>query len=50
MPTHKVAEAIVKASESDRKAIAMRWFDRLLLLGNVLVPEFIGRRAMRQYR
>ncbi len=45
-----VAEAVVKASLSNRKTVAIRWFDRLLMVGNSLFPELIGRRAMKQYR
>ena len=41
---------IVKATKGNRKAIALRWIDRLVLVANVLVPGFIGRRAMQQYK
>jgi short-subunit dehydrogenase len=50
MSAEEVAQAVVEASESDKKAVAVRWFDRLLLLGNMLVPELIGRRALKQYK
>lgn len=50
MPTEKVAQGIVKASYQKRKAVAFRLFDRLLLIGNILVPTLIGRRAMRHYQ
>lgn len=50
MPVEQVAEAIVNATKRDKKAIALRWIDRLILLGNLLVPTLIGRRAMKQYK
>ncbi len=31
-------------------ALALRWFDRLIVWANALVPGVIGRRALRQYR
>ena len=50
MPVEDVAEAIVHATQGNRKAIALRWIDRLILLGNLLTPNFIGRRALKQYK
>lgn len=50
MSADEVADAIVKASRSRKKTVALRWFDRLILLGNRLVPELVGRLAMKQYR
>ena len=50
MPVEKVAEEIVKAVGSKRKSIALRWVDRLLLLGNRFIPDIIGRRALKQYQ
>lgn len=50
MSADQVAEAIIKAIKQERKAVAVRWVDRTILLANWLVPGFIGRRAMRQYK
>lgn len=50
MTPEEVAHAILKAVGTRRKAVALRLFDRLLLIGNLIIPTFIGRRAMRQYR
>jgi short-subunit dehydrogenase len=50
MTSEQVAEAIVHATEGKRHMIAIRWFDRIVMLANLLVPNFIGRRALRQYR
>lgn len=50
MPVEQVAEAIVNATQRNKKAIALRWIDRLILLGNLLVPNLIGRRALKQYK
>ncbi|MDX1991330.1 MAG: SDR family NAD(P)-dependent oxidoreductase [bacterium] len=45
-----VAEGIVKAALSKRRTVTLRWYDKLLVLGNALVPDFIGRLSMRQYK
>jgi short-subunit dehydrogenase len=50
MTTEKVAKGIVRASAQKRRAVAFRLFDRLILMGNLLVPTLIGRRAMRHYK
>jgi short-subunit dehydrogenase len=50
MSTEKVAKGIVRASSQKRKAVAFRMLDRFILLGNLLVPTLIGRRAMRHYK
>lgn len=50
MPAERVAEAIVKASTRRRKTVILRWIDRLVVLGNILVPDLIGRLAMSQYK
>lgn len=50
MPTEKVAKAIVKATKQRRKTLLLRPFDRLVVWANSLVPEIVGRRAMKQYK
>jgi short-subunit dehydrogenase len=50
MPAEKVAKAIVKATTQRKKSVVLRPFDRLILLANLLVPEIVGRRALRQYK
>jgi len=50
MPVERVAEAIVKAARSRKKRITLRWIDRLILLGNRIAPELVGRKAMKQYK
>ncbi len=50
MPVEKVAAGIVRVTQTRRKRVALRWFDRLLLAGNMLVPNRIGRRAIKQYK
>jgi short-subunit dehydrogenase len=50
MPPTKVAEAIVGVIGNDRDVVTLRWIDRLMLLGNALVPKWIGRRALKQYK
>lgn len=50
MSADDVAGAIVKAIEKPRRAVAVRWIDRLIVLGNALVPDLIGRRSMRHYK
>lgn len=50
MSVEKVAESIVKATKTNRKSIAIRWIDRLVVLGNLIIPDIIGRLALRQYK
>jgi short-subunit dehydrogenase len=50
MPTEKVANGIVALTRKRRRTVTLRWFDRLIVLGNLLLPDFIGRRAMQQYK
>lgn len=50
MPVEKVAAGIVRVTQTRRKRVALRWFDRLLMVGNLLVPDLIGRRAIKQYK
>lgn len=50
MTPDKVADAIVKATHTGQKTVILRLFDRLLILGNTLVPGLIGRLAKRQYQ
>lgn len=50
MSADVVAQGILDALEKPRRAVALRWIDRLMLLGNLLVPDLIGRRSMRHYK
>jgi len=50
MPTEKVARAIVDTIGKDRRSVTLRWLDRLTTLANVLVPDIVGRLALRQYK
>lgn len=50
MTAERVAEGIVDAVEKQRKTVALRSLDRLIMLANTLIPEFVGRRAMKQYK
>ena len=50
MTSERVAEGIVRATERRSKTVVLRWFDRLILLGNLLLADYVARRAMRQYR
>lgn len=51
MPVEQVADAIVRAAEGRHsQTLVLRWFDRLILLGNLLVPGVIGRQALRRYQ
>lgn len=50
MPAEQVAKGIVRASSQKRKTVAFRMLDRFILLGNLLIPTLIGRRAMRHYK
>lgn len=50
MTPDKVAVAIVRATKGNPRSIILRFFDRLVVWGNILVPEIIGRLAKQQYR
>lgn len=50
MPADYVAERVLKATKSRRKTITLRWIDRLLVFGNLILPDVIGRIALKQYR
>ncbi len=51
MQVDYVAERIVRAVASrNNSRFTLRLFDRLVVLGNLLIPNVIGRRALRQYK
>lgn len=50
MTADTVAEAIVKVVKKPKNTVILRFFDRLLVLGNRLVPGVIGKLAERQYK
>ena len=50
MTANDVAEAILKAAKSPKNTVILRFFDRLIVLGNRLVPGIIGALAKRQYK
>lgn len=50
MTPEQVAEGLVKAVETQPKTVVLRAFDRLILLGNWLLPGLMGRLARRQYK
>jgi short-subunit dehydrogenase len=50
MSAETVADAIVKATTHPRKTVVLRFFDRLVIWGNILVPHIMGRLAKRQYK
>lgn len=50
MTPETVAEAIVRTTKRHRNTLILRLFDRLLVWGNILIPNIIGRMARKQYR
>lgn len=50
MTSEFVAEGIFRAVEHKQKTVILRWFDRLIVLANQLVPNLVARRAMKQYK
>jgi short-subunit dehydrogenase len=50
MKADQVAEAIVRATDRRQGRVVLRLFDRLVILGNALLPNLLGERAMRQYK
>jgi len=50
MTPEMVAEAIVRAAEKPKNTVILRFFDRLIVWGNRLIPGIIGELAKRQYK
>ncbi len=50
MSADQVAQAILKATNTRQKTVILRWVDRLIIWGNILVPRIMGQLAKRQYR
>ncbi len=50
MTPSQVAAAIIRATDGNPRSVVVRFFDRLIMLGNTLIPETIGRIALRQYK
>ncbi|GAB4309901.1 MAG: hypothetical protein Kow00117_03330 [Phototrophicales bacterium] len=50
MPVENAANAIFRAYQKRPKQVVVRWVDRLMLWGNIIIPEWIGRKAMKQYK
>ena len=50
MSAERVATAILRATKRKPASLYVRWFDRFIVLGNMLIPNIIGRIAERQYR
>ncbi len=50
MQPEQVAEAIVRAVERKPRSVTLRWFDRLVIWGNIMLPDVMGRMAKRQYK
>ena len=50
MTAEQVAAAIIRVVKKPKNTVVLRLFDRLVVLGNRLVPGIIGKLAARQYR
>ncbi len=50
MTPDDVAAAIVEAIQKRRNSVTLRPIDRLIVLGNILIPNVIGRIVQRRYR
>lgn len=50
MSADRVAAAIVRAVGTNQKTVTLRFFDRLVIWGNILAPGIMGQLARRQYR
>ncbi|MBL8160776.1 MAG: SDR family NAD(P)-dependent oxidoreductase [Anaerolineae bacterium] len=50
MTADVVATAIVRATHRPQRTIVLRFFDRLIVWGSILIPDVLGRLARRQYR
>lgn len=49
MTPDKVAEAVLKAVGTNKQTVTLRFFDKLLVWGNVLFPNRIGRIVKKEY-
>jgi short-subunit dehydrogenase len=50
MSPDRVAAAIVRAVERKPRSVTVRLFDRLVIWGNILLPDLVGRMARKQYK
>lgn len=50
MTPEQVARAIADQVARPRKTVILRWFDRLIQLAGMIAPNFVGRRALKQYK
>ncbi len=50
MTADQVAQAIIRAVERKQQTVILRFFDRLLLWGGLLLPGVMARLARRQYK
>ncbi|MEO0564515.1 MAG: SDR family NAD(P)-dependent oxidoreductase, partial [Chloroflexota bacterium] len=50
MKPEEVAEGILRGVDGNKPQVYLRPFDRLLVWANILVPNFVGRRALKQYK
>jgi short-subunit dehydrogenase len=50
MPAEQVADTIVKVIQKPKNTITLRFFDRLIIWGNRLIPRIMGELAKRQYK
>jgi short-subunit dehydrogenase len=50
MTSEQVAQGILTAVQRRQKTVILRWFDRLILWANALIPGIIARNAMKSYR
>lgn len=50
MSAEQVAESIVKVINKPQNTVILRLFDRLIILGNRLIPSIMGELAKRQYK
>ncbi|MFW5709062.1 MAG: SDR family NAD(P)-dependent oxidoreductase [Chloroflexota bacterium] len=50
MPVDRAVQAVIRLIDKPRSSLVVRWIDRVILIGNLLVPNVVGRRAWKQYR
>ncbi len=50
MTPDRVAAGIVKAVQRKQRAVVLRLFDRITVIGSILLPDLVGRIALRQYK
>jgi short-subunit dehydrogenase len=50
MTPDRVAQGLVRAVQRKQRTVVLRLFDRLTVIGSIVLPDLVGRIALRQYK